>query len=1061
MSISTPTKTQLAKILLPRRRQDVLTRQRLLDQLYDMVDRKVVLVSAPAGYGKTTLLVDFAHDIEHPVCWYTLDESDGDPRVFFDRLILSLSHRFPGFGERTRQALTATTTLGDNIPHIVDTLLAEMADIIPQWFVLILDDYHRLDQVIELEAVLDHLTRQREQFLLIIASRSTIELPSTITLMARGEIGGIGQEALRFTVEEIQELLTQNYDIQISKEAVETMSIQSEGWITGVLLSAHTMWKGIFDGLARARRSELSVYEYLTQEVLAHQELHVQEFLAVSSTLQEMSPNLCEEALGLEESEHFLELLEDKNLFITQLDDEWYRYHHLFREYLQARLQQTEESRWCELHRRAADWFRAHDQPENAVHHYLVVHDYENAACVMGTAARDMFCAGRLRTLMVWGEAIPDALRERAPRLMLFQSRAVGMTGRWKEALKLTEIAERGYWGLGDYEGLAYALLQRCEIWQGRGKFQEALSLGQETLSLIEETDVPVHYEAHRVIGRACLSLGQLEVGKSHLQQALALCTEQGSDYARSSIQGGLADCLWRQGRGTEAVAIQQQVVETLRQRGQSSILAGALNDIGFWLYSIGRYSEAQDNFKEALALARQNGYRQVEALTLLSLSELTRDLGAFEQAIKTCKEGLSIADELNSGFLSAYGREALGLTYRCLGNYSLASSLVQQAMKRAEGRSEYEAGRYGASLGLILVEGGDDAGLDKLTRACEKLQQINARSELTRAQFFTAWALFQVDKRSAALTTLQHVLDAVDSLGQEFIVEGQRALPLLQYAHTQGIDNGKLTTLIDQVHVFGETAQAVLSRVPKLSETEAEVQTPLRIFGFGHGKVESEGKSIPLADWGVAARYMLFYVLMHRSRSRDQIAVVLWPELSTSKVKANFHSTKARLNRALGQNIFYFDGFYYSIHPNLKYWFDVEEFKQLSETKSVETLQDAIALYEDDFLVDCYADWVEPQRETLRRQFLETVMELAKLLLARRQYRQAIPVLHRGLQIDELREDLHRQLMRALALSGQRAQAIRQYQYCTDILKRELQIKPSQATRDLFRYILDEQIFD
>jgi DNA-binding SARP family transcriptional activator len=382
--------------------------------------------------------------------------------------------------------------------------------------------------------------------------------------------------------------------------------------------------------------------------------------------------------------------------------------------------------------------------------------------------------------------------------------------------------------------------------------------------------------------------------------------------------------------------------------------------------------------------------------------------------------------------------------------------------MKRAEGQSEYEVGRYGASLGLILVEGGDDAGLDELTRACEKLQQIDARSELTRAQFFTAWALFQVGKRSAALATLQHVLDAVDSLGQEFIVEGQRALPLLQYARAQGVGNGKLAALIEQVHVFGETAQAVLSRASKLSETEAEVQTPLRIFGFGRGRAARKGKPIPLPDWGAAAtRYMLFYLLMHCSRTREQIAAVLWPNLDSSKVKANFHSTKTRLNRALGRTALHFDGLCYDIHPDLDYWFDVHEFQRLIETRSVETLQRAIDLYQDDFLVDCNAHWAMLYREVLQRQVLEAVMDLTSLLLTRRQYRQAIPVLHRGLQIDGLREDLHRQLMRALALSGQRAQAIRQYQYCTDILKRELQVEPSQTTRDLFQRVLDEHIFD
>ena len=181
------TSTLITKVLIPRRRRDVLTRQRLLNQLYDVVDRKVVLVSAPAGYGKTTLMIDFAHDLEHPVCWYTLDESDRDPRIFFEHLILSLNHRFPDFGERTRQALAATTDLGSGAPGVVNALLNEIVDLIPQWFVLVLDDYHRLEGGAEVEAILNRcLTYQRGQFLLVIASRGAIELSSTITLVPPG-----------------------------------------------------------------------------------------------------------------------------------------------------------------------------------------------------------------------------------------------------------------------------------------------------------------------------------------------------------------------------------------------------------------------------------------------------------------------------------------------------------------------------------------------------------------------------------------------------------------------------------------------------------------------------------------------------------------------------------------------------------------------------------------------------------------------------------------------------------------------------------------------------------
>jgi LuxR family maltose regulon positive regulatory protein len=1057
------TSTLITKVLLPQRREDVLTRQRLLDRLYDLVDRKLVLVSAPAGYGKTTLLVDFTYDLEHPVCWYALDRSDHDPRVFLEHLVLSLHHRFPDFGERTRQALAASPDLTHGAPSVVNVLINEIVEVIPQWFVLVLDDYHRLGEAPEVGSILARLlSYQTDQFLLIVASRTVPELPLIIQLTARGEVGGLGQEDLRFRADEIQSLLAQNYGLHIPEREAEELAAQSEGWITGILLTAYTMWHGILESLMQARTSDQPVYEYLAQEVFAYQEPRVQAFLTASSTLQEMSPALCQEALGLEEAEHFLTVLEDRNLFVTRLDKDWYRYHHLFQEYLQTRLR-LEEARWIELHRRAAKWFEAHERPEEAVHHYLTVGAYEDAAQVMEAAAQDMFYAGRLETLTAWGAALPAPLRERTPRLELFQSRAADMLGQWGEALALTEVAERGYRARKDTHGLAYVLLHRCQVWQERGQFREALALGQEVLSLIEEAGVPVAYEAYRIIGVSCLALGRLEEGESHLGQALIHCLEQGGDFEQALVQNDLADCLWRQGRWAEAVTVQRQAVSVRRRLGNPAKLAGALNDLGFYIYPTGEYSEALHLFKEALELARRSGHRRHEAFALVSLGELTRDLGAFEQAMEACQEGLAIADELGDAFLSAYGREALGLVHCHRGDYPLALAVIEQAMERAgQQHSEYQLGRYGASLGLVQAEAGEvEAGLAELTLARERLERIGAHSELARAQFFMAWALFRAGREAEAVTMLQQVLATADSPSREFlfVVEGRWMLPLLERAHAQGAGGEELAALLAQARAFEQTAQAVLQQ---MAPPGAKTEEPLRIFGFGRGRVERDGEEIPLSDWEAAAtRQMLFYLLTHSSRSRDQIGAVLWPELPAPKVAATFHTTKFRLKRALGgREVLYFDGQSYQIHPDLDYWFDVEEFERLLEGtgpgRRIEQLQRAIALYQGDFLEDCYADWCLPTRERLWERCLEALDELAERLLARRQYRQAIRVLCRGLEMNDLREKFHRQLMRAYALSGRRSQAVAQYQRCAEILDRELGTIPSPETTTLYRRILD-----
>jgi LuxR family maltose regulon positive regulatory protein len=1058
------TSALITKVLLPRRREDVLTRQRLLDRLYDMADRRLTLVSAPAGYGKTTLLVDFAHDLEHPVCWYALDRGDHDPRVFMEHLILSLHHRFPEFGDRTREALATTTSLGGGAPGVVNVLVNEMVETIPRWFALVLDDYHRLGEAPEVGAIISRLLMsQSDQFLVIVASRTVPELPLIIQLTARQDVGGIGQRDLSFRANEIQALLAQNYNLHIPAREAGELAEESEGWITSILLTAQTMWRDILDGLARARASDQPVFDYLAQEVFGHQEAEVQAFLTASSTLREMSPTLCQEALDLERPEHFLRLIEDRNLFVTRLEGEWYRYHHLFHEYLQQRLRSQEESRWLQLHRLAAGWFEAQGQPEEVVHHYLIAGSHAEAARVMEEAARDVFLAGHLETLMAWGEALPVAQREACPRLALFQSRAADMLGRWEDALALTEAAEHGYRASQNREGLAYALLHRCEVWRKRGQFQEACDLAGEVLSLVEEAGIPVAYEVQRMLGMTTMALGRLQEGEEHLRMALPLSLEQGSEFDQASILTGLAGNLWQQGRWAEALTAQREAVATHRRVGNQAALAGALNDLGFFHYTTCAHEEALHLFRQALELADRSGHRRAQALASISLAELLRDLGALEQAAEVCQAGVSIADDLGGGFLSAYGRETMGLIHRLQGDLAPARAAIEQAIERAEQQhSEYQLGRYGASLGLVLAEeGAGDAGIAELARAQERLQRIGAGGEVARARLFNAWALFQDGRRAEGLEALQELLGtAATSPWQEFLLvaEGQRMLPLLEHAQAQGIGGDQLVASLARAQTVRQAAQAALQLAPSPGTKPPE---PVRIFGFGRGRVEREGQEIPVSQWGAAStRHLLFYLLVHSSQSREQIAAALWPELAQNKVKASFHTTKFRLKRALGQEPLYFDGARYHIHPDLQHWFDVAEFERLLKDtgpgRRVDRLQQAVALYQGDFLEDCYADWSLTVGEALRELCVDALEELANRLVARRQVRRAIETLRRGLTMDDLRETFHRQLMTAYALAGRRSDAIAQYQRCVELLEQELGTSPSPETTALHQRILD-----
>ena len=1071
--------TLMTKFLLPRRREDLLTRRRLLDQLYEMIDYKVVMVSAPAGYGKTSLLVDFAADLEHPVCWYALDAGDRDPRVFLEHLVLSVQHRFPAFGERTLRAIDASSDLRDGAPGVVKVMVNEIVETIPRWFVLVLDDYHTLDGATadagsEIGMILSNfLAYQSDQCLTFITSRVVPDLPLIIRLVARGGVGGIGQAELRFTAAEVQALFAQNYGVTLDEVEADQLVAQSEGWVTGLLFTATARWRGMVTRLMQTRDDRQPIHEYLAQEVFDQQDATMQRFLLDASTLHEMNADRLEAVLGLEECEAMLELAETHNLFISKLEAGWYRYHRLFAEYLQNRLREQQPERWRSLHWKAAAWFEDQDHPERAIDHYLEVGEQGDAARLMEALAHEIFINGRWATLMDWRHTLDEAVLVQHPLLALFQSRAAERLERWSQALALVDLVETGYQRQGDDEGLAYARLHRCQVWLRQGRASEAETLARETLQMIDAESLPVGYEGYRMLGRSVAAQGRWADAVTYLERARDLCESQGRPYTCASIQSHLSEALRVQGRLDASLEAGRHALATWRTLGNDGIIAGELNDLGFLAYVSGAYEDALRWFEEALNLARQTGQRRVEAFSLVSLAELTRDLDMLDHAQHYCRQGLAMADAMEEPFLSAYARETLGLIHRAAGRFEEARSLIEAALTRAEQQAAVQLrGRSHASLGAVCVEtGAHTEGLTHLEEAVAILAPLGGVLDWQRAQFLKAWADFRTghpQRAADGLLTLREVSDGVLE-SMVLVVEGRWTVPMLNAVRDRWVDAGRkdAAAWLDDALARIADLDAVADRLFPEPEAAQPAEGPdIRVYGFGVGQVEVGGEPILPTEWGsAAARNLFFYILLNERRSREQIFAALWPTLSPQKAKAAFHTTKFRLKRALGVDAVEYDGRVYRMDPALDVWFDVAAFDAVlgpgRQDPPVDAMLAAVRLYKGDFLTDCYDDWCIETREYLRERCLHALETLGDRLLARRQYHRAIEVLRQAVALEPVRESLHRQLMRAYALAGERVQALRQFENCARLLQSEFGVEPSRRTRRLHQQILDETPLD
>ena len=258
-----------SKIRRPRRQPSVLPRRRLIDALHNSVEHKLILVSAAAGYGKTSLLIDYAHDTELPVCWYSLDHNDGHVFTFIEYLVASIRQRFPQFGQRVLDALHSYSGPPEAVEPFVRLILSEIEENVDQYFVLILDDYHQVAESPSVNALIDGLlVYLPEHCHLVLASRGVPRQLNLTRLVARLEVQGLGAEHLRFTTDEISQVLAKLGRKDLSEGQIRLLAERSEGWITGVLLAAQTDWTGTAHDIMSLSGESPGVFEFMATEIL-------------------------------------------------------------------------------------------------------------------------------------------------------------------------------------------------------------------------------------------------------------------------------------------------------------------------------------------------------------------------------------------------------------------------------------------------------------------------------------------------------------------------------------------------------------------------------------------------------------------------------------------------------------------------------------------------------------------------------------------------------------------------------------------------------------------------
>jgi len=1065
------------KIQAPRRLPRLVPRKRLLDFLHSHLDRRLILISAPAGYGKTSLLSSFADESEVPICWYTLDRFDGDFRVFLEYLIAAIARQFPAFGERSRAFLREVKDPGGELYSLVSTVLQEIYDAIPEYFVLILDDHHVVQDQEQIGEFLDLLlTYADENLHLILASRELPALPGLALLVARRQAAGLSIDEMRFNPEEIQALARQNYGHELTEEQARSLAERTEGWITGLLLTAAPQWERASQAAGRLPvrgKINVNLYDYFSQQVLEQQPPELRDFLLASSVLDELSPALCVDVLGIERPAALLAQLRTRNLFVIEFEgeDDRLRYHDLFRDFLQTTLRRRDRSRFREMVRAAAGAYAARGEWARAVSRYLELDDYESVANIIEQSAMELFGLGRWDTLAGWIDALPEEILIGRPRLLVHRGKIYSSRGDQAEALAIYDAAERGFETVGDRGRVASAVTLKGYALSFLGQYEEAILHCRQALALIggaTEQERLTLALAHRNLGSCHLRLGQLAAGQEALRRALHLYEGLGNLHDLGLVHHDLGLSYDLAGNLAKAADHYQSALQHWQQLGSLGPWADTLNGLGVVYHLQGRYDEAVQALKQALAKARQIGYLRVVALTWASLGDLYRDLGRYRQAQDAYAEALETATKAHDGFVVTYALAGLGDASRRQGEPARAAELLQEAMARAQDhKSSYEIGLCHVALGLLSAEEGElAAARDHLDQAVERFEQGGFRRDLVRAYLYRAYAALRAGEGTGALADLKRALRLKDELGldQALIVEGQHLRPLLRYAMEQGQGEETFSRLLERIEEHLSRVAAARREEQEAEQADdLEAMTQVKVYGLGLLRVEQGGHAV---QWRtLQSRDLLFCLLQHRQGlSKETVGDLFWPDHAPEKLHAIFHSTLYRLRRALARPCIIFEEGVYYFDREIDYWFDVEVFEGLLDQAAGEgdqgqrmaLLTEALALYRGDYLAGLYEDWPMLERERLRGRFLAALEELAGLHAERGDFQEAIERYRRLLAQAPYQESAHRGLMACYYRLGDRAAAIRQYHRCVELLRDELGLSPMPETENLYLEIID-----
>lgn len=796
------------KLYLPPLRREMVSRPHLVEQINAGLHQKLTFISAPAGFGKTTLLSEWAIKSPRPVTWIALDEADNDVNRFFSYIVAALQSIDERMGRTVYTLLQAPQE-----PPAISLVTTLINDITPTStpFSLVLDDFHFLADLPLLEAIRFLIEHQPTHMHLMIATRKDPPLPLA-RLRAQGQMTELRMDDLRFSYEEATLFLNETMGLTLAMDDTATLESRTEGWVAGLQLAALSLQRfhtqdsrsGFIHNFAGDDRH---IMDYLVEEIFNQQTPEVQSFLLRSSILERFCGALCDivvygdEARG--HSQQVLEYLEQANLFMIPLDNrrQWYRYHHLIADLLRYRLRRLQPQTVPLLHLKASEWYEREGHLHEAIQHTLKAQDYERAATLIEPMATQLVSEGKLATALGWLSKLPAQLIQTRPRLAIACARAKLLSGRIDSIEPLlqtveSQMADSSPGSMAEYQSIRsqiFAIRAFMARWQG--DLQASLRFSHQAFEHLPEGNHSLHTSLALNLGNVYRTLGNLSKAQACYGDVVTINQQTDCNYYGAlTALVNLAAVQTQMGHLHKAASILQQAFQLGSGWGSGQPLpatADAYVDMGNLLYEWNRLGEAAVYVSQGIELAQQAGDHFVVIHGTVALSQIKvaqGDNDAARQLLAEAREIRSKADRREEAGLISAVQARLWLAENDL---VAAAGWIKEKVNQLDDEVNLLNRRDRLTIArLLIAQDQPSDALVHLIPLLDSAEREGSHGHVIEVLCLTAVAYHQKGQTEEAMTSLERALLLAESENyiRTFLDEGEVMIRLLYQAVRRGL---------------------------------------------------------------------------------------------------------------------------------------------------------------------------------------------------------------------------------------------------------------------------------